>query len=183
MAEMYEVKDSGKRQEFSTGARRDIQSGKGRFDLIPDYALFLIAKHFEAGAVKYGDDNWRKGIPLKRYFDSAMRHMIKAKLGMKDEPHFVAACWNLMCLIETQFMIDTGILPKELDDLPKLPKHMEMMDLFSIDPKEIGEKKEPKEKIIIDMLNLDSSDMIERINKLKKDPTFAHIWEKIEAIK
>lgn len=29
------IKDSGKRQEFSTGAARDIQAGKGRCDLMP----------------------------------------------------------------------------------------------------------------------------------------------------
>lgn len=31
----YITKDSGARQEFETGARRDIQKGKGRFDLLP----------------------------------------------------------------------------------------------------------------------------------------------------
>jgi hypothetical protein len=30
-----EILDSGERREFSTGAVRDIQEGKGRFDLVP----------------------------------------------------------------------------------------------------------------------------------------------------
>lgn len=32
---MAEILDSGSRREFSTGAVRDIASGKGRCDLIP----------------------------------------------------------------------------------------------------------------------------------------------------
>lgn len=31
----YETKDSGQREEFATGSRRDTREGKGRFDLIP----------------------------------------------------------------------------------------------------------------------------------------------------
>lgn len=31
----FETKDSGKREEFATGSRRDTREGKGRFDLIP----------------------------------------------------------------------------------------------------------------------------------------------------
>ena len=30
-----EIKDSGERREFDTGAVRDIQEGKGRMDLLP----------------------------------------------------------------------------------------------------------------------------------------------------
>jgi len=48
MALVFEkVMDSGKRQEFETGAVRDIQSGKGRYDLLPTRAMRRIAKHFE----------------------------------------------------------------------------------------------------------------------------------------
>ena len=60
----YDIKDSGKRSEFETGAVRDIQSGKGRFDLLPWDTIWALAKHFEKGCEKYGDRNWEKGIPL-----------------------------------------------------------------------------------------------------------------------
>lgn len=100
-----EIKDSGQRQEFSTGARRDTQAGKGRFDLLPMHALALLAKHFEAGAYKYGDNNWRKGIPLARYLDSAFRHLTQFAAGNRDEPHLVSALWNIACLLETRHMI------------------------------------------------------------------------------
>jgi len=38
-----EIKDSGKREEFSTGSRRDTREGKGRFDLLPTRALAAAA--------------------------------------------------------------------------------------------------------------------------------------------
>lgn len=64
--------------------------------------LFLeLAKHFEEGAKKYGDNNWRKGIPVKCYIDSAIRHYLKYLRGDKDEPHDRAFCWNILCAIWT----------------------------------------------------------------------------------
>ena len=38
------LKDSGKREEFPTGSRRDQRAGKGRFDLIPTMALRRLAR-------------------------------------------------------------------------------------------------------------------------------------------
>ena len=149
-----EIKDSGERREFSTGAVRDIQEGKGRCDLMPldvvakgmndDAVLYFIAhfvetgtleylcvtldefgqnhykkeneqpyheymadmfldvaKHFEAGAKKYGENNWQKGIPVHCYIDSAVRHYLKFRRGDDDEPHDRAFVWNIMCCIWT----------------------------------------------------------------------------------
>lgn len=149
---MSEIKDSGNRQEFISGAVRDIQKGKGRCDLLPletvsryyaeaganvpskilskisafkssheaAYAfsaislfcnevwngcaedMFLeISKHFEAGAEKYGENNWQKGIPCNRYIDSAVRHYFKFMRGDTDEPHDRAFVWNILCCIWT----------------------------------------------------------------------------------
>lgn len=136
------ILDSGERQQFDTGAVRDIQEGKGRTDLMPlrvaakvidgdsildDIGLFLdtgdtqhlyfalrtaarmfngladmfleVAKHFEEGAKKYGENNWQKGLPVHCYIDSAVRHYLKWLRGDKDEPHDRAFVWNLMCCI------------------------------------------------------------------------------------
>ena len=147
------IKDSGNRTKFATGAVRDIQPGKGRFDLMPldavenllwayergtsaasgmisevieyinnfkkngisgsllqavccyaratrkdIFALMLdVAKHFENGALKYGERNWQKGIPIGRYIDSALRHLMKDLAGETDEDHAAAFIWNCMC--------------------------------------------------------------------------------------
>ena len=146
------IKDSGNRTEFETGAVRDIQQGKGRFDLVPldimskvfavefadefeegsiadvlkSIAFFQrtgnirwlciaivqysqavhvslptlmldVARHFENGALKYGERNWEKGIPISRYIDSALRHLMKDLAGETDEDHAAAFVWNCMC--------------------------------------------------------------------------------------
>ena len=143
--------DSGNRREFSTGAVRDIQEGKGRCDLLPMDALYQIsvadpfwahidefqkngdifylnsvfkllaskycplvnrvaaqadyllaqAVHMERGAKKYGERNWEKGIPIQSFIDSACRHYLKYMRGDTDEPHLVAAGWNIMCCMAT----------------------------------------------------------------------------------
>ena len=63
--------------------------------------LLETAKHFEDGAKKYGEYNWQKGIPVKSYIDSAVRHYLKWLRGDKDEPHDRAFCWNILCAIWT----------------------------------------------------------------------------------
>lgn len=96
-----ELKDSGSRSEFETGAVRDIQSGKGRFDLLPYEGIEALCQVFEAGSQKYGDRNWEKGIPVSRYLDSMVRHALKAANGWTDEPHLAQAAWNAICAITT----------------------------------------------------------------------------------
>ena len=65
-----------------------------------DCTMFLeVARHFEEGAKKYGENNWQKGLPVHCYIDSAVRHYLKRLRGDKDEPHDRAFVWNLMCCI------------------------------------------------------------------------------------
>lgn len=64
------------------------------------YTMCLeVAKHFEEGAKKYGENNWQKGIPVHCYIDSAIRHYLKWLRGDMDEPHDRAFVWNIMCCI------------------------------------------------------------------------------------
>ena len=164
---MSEIKDSGNRREFSTGAVRDMADGKGRCDLLPldvisdlfvelkcekyervniilnylnsaleiwkgellswdsnrmdcvvDFLYdtlkeFLkqsnfadiptmvleLSVHFEQGANKYTEDNWKRGIPVNCYIDSAIRHYLKWLRGDTDERHDRAFVWNIVCCI------------------------------------------------------------------------------------
>lgn len=65
-----------------------------------DCTMFLeVAKHFEQGAAKYGENNWQKGLPVWCYIDSAVRHYLKWLRGDTDEPHDRAFVWNVMCCI------------------------------------------------------------------------------------
>jgi hypothetical protein len=171
---MAELKDSGERKIFETGAMRDISEGKGRCDLLPlevaakllEYnpnynntvnlygddrivdtllnsgsrsrrgdilrfiesfmktksetylfdAIYLFCElshmdittmllevsiHYEDGARKYSENNWKNGIPIHCFIDSGLRHYIKWMRGDQDEPHNRAFIWNLMCAIWT----------------------------------------------------------------------------------
>lgn len=82
-------------KEFSRIYKRDSK-GKKLADM-----LLEVSIHFEAGARKYGDNNWRKGIPAYCYIDSAVRHYLKWIRGDNDEPHDRAFAWNLLCCIWT----------------------------------------------------------------------------------
>ena len=92
------IKDSGERTEFGTGAVRDMHSGKGRMDLLPWEALVEVSKHCEEGALKYGERNCEKGIPIHSLIDSAFRH-----LDMDKES-------SILWMLHTQF----GFGPKRL---------------------------------------------------------------------
>ena len=106
------LEDSGNRSEYKTGAVRDIQTGKGRFDLLSPYALRRLAIHYERGAEKYGDSNWQKGIPTSHCFSSAVRHLFRWLAGDRKEDHLAAALWNICAIMHFEEVlpevIDTG---------------------------------------------------------------------------
>lgn len=106
------IKDSGERTTFETGAVRDMHTGKGRMDLLPWEAIVEVSKHCEEGALKYGERNCEKGIPIHSLIDSAFRHLAKYTMGEKDEPHLRAAAWNIL------FAIYMEIRHPELQDIP-----------------------------------------------------------------
>lgn len=106
------IKDSGDRTQFESGAVRDMHTGKGRYDLLPMCVIDRLAKHYEAGALKYSDRNWEKGIPAHSFADSAMRHFCKYMDGWDDEDHLIAAIWNLCGLAWTE------VKRPELMDIP-----------------------------------------------------------------
>lgn len=106
------IKDSGERREFKTGAVRDIQEGKGRYDLLPWEAIHELAIHCEQGAIKYGERNCEKGIPIHSLIDSAIRHLSCYMRGQADEPHLRAAMWNVA------FAIYTEHKHPEMQDIP-----------------------------------------------------------------
>lgn len=115
----FETKDSGTRENFATGSRRDSREGKGRYDLLPPHALQRVAQVFERGGAKYTDRNWEQGQNLCRYLDSAIRHTFQILEGKTDEDHAGHAIFNLLAFIETQHRIHEGVLPESLDDLPE----------------------------------------------------------------
>jgi hypothetical protein len=106
MSEGFITKDSGKREEYDSGMRRDTQEGKARFDLLlvpglPFEAQFLtrMGQLLARGADKYGDRNWQKANSpeeLERFVSSGLRHMVQWASGEVDEDHAAAVAFNLM---------------------------------------------------------------------------------------
>ena len=90
------ILDSGNRRKFESGAVRDIQEGKGDMVSIPWEALLRLSVHYENGAKKYDRWNFRKGIPVSSFIDSACRHLAKYQCGCDDEDHLAAAAFNVL---------------------------------------------------------------------------------------
>lgn len=63
--------------------------------------IMEVSKHFEAGAKKYDERNWEKGIPTHCYIDSGVRHFLKYIDDFNDERHDRAFVWNMLCLLWT----------------------------------------------------------------------------------
>lgn len=95
------LRTAGEPRQFASGAQRDADTGKARFDLLPVTALERVAAHYAKGAEKYGEDNWRRGIPRAEFLKSALRHVNYLRRGDTDEDHAAAAVWNLLGWIET----------------------------------------------------------------------------------
>jgi hypothetical protein len=93
------MKDSGKREEFDTGAVRDDTTNKGMPNLIKFEMIDRLSKWLELGANKYSPRNWEKGMPISRCFDSLFRHAYKANEGWTDEDHLAAVVCNAMFIM------------------------------------------------------------------------------------
>jgi hypothetical protein len=92
------TKDSGKREEYKSGMRRDTQEDKPRYDLIPLMPLKRLAELYARGAKKYGDRNWQLASSeeeLQRFKGSAFRHWVQYLNGETDEDHAIAVVWNI----------------------------------------------------------------------------------------
>ncbi len=94
----FETKDSGERQEFSTGMVRDVSHDKARYDLVDVPMLTRWAELMARGAKKYGPNNWRKASTqeeLDRFKESAFRHFMQWFGGATDEDHGAAVFFNI----------------------------------------------------------------------------------------
>ena len=107
-----EIKDSGERTMFESGAVRDMHEGKGDMVSLPNSAILRLSKHYESGAKKYGRWNYTKGIPISSFLDSALRHIFKYLDGWDDEDHMSAAAFNILGAMEMEAK------HKELIDIP-----------------------------------------------------------------
>jgi hypothetical protein len=115
----YGMADSGKRQSFGKDmAVRDTADGKPRPDLISPFADERVGHWLRIGAEKYKERNWEGGMPFTRAIASLRRHLMAYQQGLRDEDHLAAIICNAMFLIHYEEMIERGILPAALNDMP-----------------------------------------------------------------
>ena len=110
--------DSGKRQEFATGAVRDTADNKPRPDLCSPFAEERRGEWLRLGAKKYKVRNWESGMPFSRFLESLCRHVMKYRQGDRSEDHLAAICFNAEAIMHGEEMVKRNVWPKELDDLP-----------------------------------------------------------------
>ena len=111
--------EGGENRKFSTGATKQHSEGKGTPVLFPGDGYLEVCKHFEAGAKVHEPRNWEKGIPLSEIINSLERHIAQEKMGLTDERHDRAIAWEAIVYLTTKLRIQRGLLPIELDDMPR----------------------------------------------------------------
>lgn len=83
---------------FPTGAKRGTEL-KLRFDLLNEVAERRLAATQAEGAHKYGDNNYRKGMPAHDLLNHAMAHINAYRAGNTSEDDLAHAVWNLCTLM------------------------------------------------------------------------------------
>lgn len=111
MSKDFQVKDSGKREEYKSGMVRDVTDGKVDYSLVFDGPLIdRLALHLTKGAIKYSKRNWMKANgneELERFKESAVRHFRQWLRGDRDEDHFSAVVFNLNAYEYLREKLDT----------------------------------------------------------------------------
>ena len=94
-----QIKDSGERRTFSTGAQRDRAVGKGRMDLIPWNAVFEVADNAQR------DLNFESGMSVSALTGIGVEHAARYVSGWSEANHLAMAAWFALCALETRCLI------------------------------------------------------------------------------
>lgn len=96
---------------------KKFDSGKPRISILQGRAIEMVMQVGEMGAVKYGDHNYRKGMPVTKFINAAFRHVFIEWLfkGIDNDeesgmPHLAHGAWNLLAALEQM------LTKPELDD-------------------------------------------------------------------
>jgi len=96
----FETKDSGKREQYASGMKRDVTIGKTLWHLVASGPMMKRwAELMTRGAEKYGEDNWLNADSekeLQRFRSSAYRHFMQWYHGLDPgEDHGAAVYFNI----------------------------------------------------------------------------------------
>lgn len=111
------------KETFTSGATRDSQKGKLRYDLVPMIALKRLVQVYTRGCETHTDRNWEKGIEFQRMIGSIDRHWnnwkMRGKPAQVTDDDLAQASWGMFGLMWFEEMIKAGKRPAELDDRPE----------------------------------------------------------------
>ncbi len=99
----FDIKDSGKREEFKSGMVRDTGDKPRFLRIFTGPMAQRWAEHLHKGAKKYPDvapgvPNWTLAtgeVELQRFKESALDHMVKWLRGDIDEDHASGVFFNV----------------------------------------------------------------------------------------
>lgn len=82
---------------------KKFDSEKLPIHLVDPVIIEEIAKVMKHGAVKYGENNWRAGLPLTRYYSATQRHLLSwlkgEELDQSGINHLSHAAANIMMML------------------------------------------------------------------------------------
>jgi hypothetical protein len=113
----YETKDSGQRQDYASGMRRDVQTDKpdltSWMNEVPykESFLYRVGCLAARGAEKYGRSNFQLANSqeeLDRFKASAFRHMMQWQYNETDEDHAAAVVFNLWAAEMVKYKLRNG---------------------------------------------------------------------------
>lgn len=87
---------------FETGAVRSADCADVRYDLVSPVGLRRLAETYAEGAVKYGDFNWEKGMPIFDLLNHVIPHVYKYLSGDRSEDHLAHAAWGLFAAMHSE---------------------------------------------------------------------------------
>lgn len=89
----------------TNGGGKRLNTGKLRLELVPTSSIRALAEVLQAGAAKYDDRNWEKGMKWTIVYACAMRHLLAWYDGEDLDPesklnHLKHVLANISFLIE-----------------------------------------------------------------------------------
>lgn len=110
------------KEKFKEGMKFDL--GKLRYDLLSPEALKETVRVLTFGSVKYGDNNWRKGLKFGRVFGALMRHLWDWWWGEELDPETgISHLSHASCCL--MFLSHYNVNYKEYKQFDDRPKYIE----------------------------------------------------------
>lgn len=85
-------------ETIPNGAVREVTT-KPAYSCIPPMPLRRLASVYLEGKIRYGANNWQKGMPYSVIIDHFMEHWIKWLEGDTSEDHLPKIAWAMFTLM------------------------------------------------------------------------------------